>query len=198
MSAQERLLPCSVCSDTPHLSTCVPLLVSGEVIGSVHCQHPQPLTAADQRTIRDAVTQAAPVIGNLRNLAIAEFRAATDGLTGLPNRRAVEETLRRMTAQAARTMSPLAALMCDLDHFKQINDQYGHSRGDDVLAAVGTALTTVIRASDFAGRYGGEEFLILLPNTDGPGSRVIAEKIRTASRRYPFPASNGPSRSASE
>ena len=192
VSAQERLLPCSVCSKSPQLSTCVPLLVSGEVIGSVHATHPRPLTPADQRTIRDAVTQAAPVIGNLRNLAIAEFRAATDGLTGLPNRRDVEETLRRMTAQAARTMSPLAALMCDLDHFKHINDQYGHGRGDDVLAAVGAALATVIRASDFAGRYGGEEFLILLPNTDGPGSRAIAEKIRTSISALSIPGIERP------
>ena len=120
------------------------------------------------------------MIGNLRNLAIAELRAATDSLTGLPNRRAIADTIRRMVAQTTRTMRPLAALMCDLDHFKQINDQYGHGRGDDVLAAVGAAITSSIRVSDFAGRFGGEEFLVLLPDTDAVGAVALAEKIRSA------------------
>ena len=77
-------------------------------------------------------------------------------------------------------MTPLAALMCDLDHFKHINDRYGHGRGDDFLAAVGAALSSSIRASDFAGRYGGEEFIVLLPETDAGGALDLAEKIRAA------------------
>jgi diguanylate cyclase (GGDEF)-like protein len=179
-SDQAELLPCPVCSDCPALTSCVPLIVSGEVIGSVLSNHQQPLTDTDHRAMRDAVTQAAPVIGNLRNLAVAELRAATDGLTGLPNRRAIEDTIRRMVAQTTRTMSPMAALMCDLDHFKNINDQYGHGRGDDVLAAAAAAISGSIRTSDFAGRYGGEEFIVLLPDTDEPGAVNIAEKIRSA------------------
>ena len=120
------------------------------------------------------------MLGNLRNLAIAELRSATDALTGLPNRRAIEDTLKRMVAQSSRTISPLAALMCDLDHFKHINDQFGHSSGDDLLAAVGVALTDTVRASDFVGRYGGEEFLILLPATAIARACEIAEKLRAA------------------
>jgi diguanylate cyclase (GGDEF)-like protein len=177
---QGSLLACSVCSGCPSLTTCTPLIVGGEVIGSVLADHSQPLNDTEQRSIREAVTQAAPVIGNLRNLAIAELRAETDGLTGLPNKRAIQDTIRRMVAQSMRTNSPLAALMCDLDHFKHINDQYGHGRGDDVLAAVGAAITGSIRVSDFAGRYGGEEFIVLLPDTDGPGALALAEKIRHA------------------
>jgi diguanylate cyclase (GGDEF)-like protein len=179
-SAQNDLLPCPVCSGCSGFTTCVPLIVSGEVIGSVLSDHPQPLTETGQRSIRDAVTQAAPVIGNLRNLAVAELRAATDSLTGLPNRRAIQDTFRRMVAQASRTMSPLAALMGDLDHFKQINDQYGHGRGDDVLAATAAAMSASIRDSDFAGRFGGEEFIVLLPDTDAAGAFTIAEKVRAA------------------
>ena len=175
-----NLLACSVCSRCPGRSTCTPLVVGGEVIGSVLANHERPLDGNDQRAIREAVTQAAPVIGNLRNLAIAEMRAATDGLTGLPNRRAIQDTIRRMIAQASRTMTPLAALMCDLDHFKQVNDRYGHGRGDDLLAAVGAALSSSIRASDFAGRFGGEEFIVLLPETDVPGALALAEKVRAA------------------
>jgi diguanylate cyclase (GGDEF)-like protein len=177
---EDELLSCSVCSGCPEMTTCTPLTVGGEVIGSVLAQHEIVLTETNQRAIRDAVTLAAPVIGNLRNLAIAELRAATDSLTGLPNRRAIADTIRRMVAQTTRTMRPLAALMCDLDHFKQINDQYGHGRGDDVLAAVGAALSSSIRVSDFAGRFGGEEFLVLLPDTDSVGAIALAEKIRSA------------------
>jgi diguanylate cyclase (GGDEF)-like protein len=156
------------------------LLVGGEVIGSVLADHPDVLADHERRAIRDSVIQAAPVLGNLRNLAIAELRAATDTLTGLPNRRAMQDTLRRMVAQAARTATPLAALMCDVDHFKQVNDRFGHGRGDDMLAALGAALSSTLRASDFASRFGGEEFFILLPATDADGAYVMAEKIRAA------------------
>ncbi|MHB8492629.1 MAG: GGDEF domain-containing protein [Solirubrobacteraceae bacterium] len=120
----------------------------------------------------------APVLGNLRNLAVAELRAATDALTGLPNHRMVQETARLMAAQAGRNVTPLAVLALDLDHFKRVNDVYGHGKGDDVLAAVGTALSSAVRDSDFVGRNGGEEFLVLLPDTGQEGTRLAAEKIR--------------------
>jgi diguanylate cyclase (GGDEF)-like protein len=71
----------------------------------------------------------------------------------------------------------LSAIAFDLDHFKQINDSYGHGRGDDVLASVGAVLSETVRSSDFVGRNGGEEFIILLPNTDTPHATAVAEKI---------------------
>jgi diguanylate cyclase (GGDEF)-like protein len=120
------------------------------------------------------------VLANLRNLAFAETRALTDALTGLANKRSIEDTLKRMSAQAGRSLSPLAAVMLDLDHFKQINDLFGHDRGDDVLAAVGLTITQVLRDSDFAGRYGGEEFLVLLPDTNREGALETAERLRAA------------------
>ena len=177
--AQPPLVPCQVCAVTGRAS-CEPLLVGGEVIGSVLVQHAQPLTADDSKRITDSVSQAAPVLANLRNLALAEFRANNDGLTGVPNKRALHDTLKRMVAQAARSISPLAAVMLDLDHFKQVNDVYGHEKGDEVLAAVGAVLRDTLRESDFVGRYGGEEFLILLPDTDRAGATVVAETIRAA------------------
>jgi len=116
----------------------------------------------------------------LRNLAIAELRAATDGLTGLPNKRSVTDTLKRMFAQASRTGTPLTLVLLDLDHFKEINDRHGHPVGDLVLANVGAVLRTALRAGDFAGRNGGEEFALLLPDTDISAGYEIAQRVRAA------------------
>jgi diguanylate cyclase (GGDEF)-like protein len=174
------LIHCSLCSRADGCSTCQPLLVGGEVLGATLVCHPEPLADSDHAAISAAVGQAGPVLANLRNLALARFRAATDALTGLPNSREVQDTIKRMAAHATRTLSPLAALMLDLDHFKQINDTYGHALGDDVLAALGTTVRAALRESDFVGRYGGEEFVILLPDTAHEEAEVVAEKIRAA------------------
>jgi diguanylate cyclase (GGDEF)-like protein len=85
-----------------------------------------------------------------------------------------------MVAHASRAGAPLAAVLLDLDHFKQINDTYGHVKGDEALAAVGAVVTTSLRESDFAGRYGGEEFVLLMPDTPAAGARTIGEKLRRA------------------
>jgi diguanylate cyclase (GGDEF)-like protein len=177
---REPLQLCAVCGAGEGASLCVPTLVGGEVIGTVLAQTPRPVGAEDRRQIEDAVGQAAPVIANLRNLAVAERRASTDALTGLANARAVQEALPRMLAQAGRQASPLSAVMLDLDHFKSINDTHGHQTGDETLAAVGHLLRRVVRASDLAGRWGGEEFVLLLPDTDATGAAVLAEKVRAA------------------
>jgi diguanylate cyclase (GGDEF)-like protein len=176
----EPLLTCELCGIVDSSSTCVPSLVGGEVIGSVLVQHPSPLDDAEKRRVGESMTQASPVLANLRNLALSETRALTDALTGLPNRRSIDDTLKRMAAHAGRTSTPLSVVLFDLDHFKQINDVYGHEKGDEVLAAVGTVVTSTLRASDFAGRFGGEEFALLLPDTDGAGAVEAAEKLRVA------------------
>jgi diguanylate cyclase (GGDEF)-like protein len=178
--APEALMQCGVCGKVEGAVACDPLLVGGEVIGSVLVNTPTPIGDADDKRLLDTVVQAAPVLANLRNLAIAELRAATDSLTGLPNSRAVRDTVKRLAALAGRTAEPLAAAMLDLDHFKQINDSFGHERGDDVLAAVGAVLREQLRDSDFVGRLGGEEFVVLLPATDRDGAVAAAEKIRAA------------------
>jgi diguanylate cyclase (GGDEF)-like protein len=177
---REPLTRCEVCGTTGRRTTCKPLLVGGEVIGSVLLEHPEPLLPHQAAAMGDSVSQAAPVLANLRDLALAESRASTDGLTALPNQRAVKETVKRMVAQTSRALAPLSAIMLDLDHFKQINDTYGHGRGDDALAAVGAVLSDTVRASDFVGRNGGEEFIVLLPDTDADAAHIVAEKIRAA------------------
>ena len=181
------LLECELCGREASESTCVPLSVSGEVIGSVLVEHARLLHGDEHRRIEDTVSQAGPTLANLRNLALAEARAATDSLTGLPNRRAVQEALKRMIAQAGRTLAPMSVLVLDLDHFKQINDTYGHDRGDAVLAAVGDVLAGALRTSDFVGRNGGEEFVALLPETGADGALEAAEKLRAAIARVTLP-----------
>jgi diguanylate cyclase (GGDEF)-like protein len=174
------LVRCGLCGEMDGYRACTPLLVSGEVIGSVLVNRPRELEDGDIGRIKDSVTQAAPVLANLRNLAISELRAATDALTGLPNARAVKDVLNRLVAQASRMVWPLSAVLFDLDHFKQINDTFGHPKGDEVLAAVGATLLSVMRESDFCGRYGGEEFVMLLPATDLEAGAQVAERVRAA------------------
>jgi len=184
------LLSCPVCAPVPGTSCCVPLTVGGEVIGSVLLSRPEPYSEAEEQRIRESVGQAAPVLANLRNLAVAEIRAATDGLTGLPNKRAVTDALKRTFAQAATTQAPLSLLLLDLDHFKQVNDQRGHQVGDQVLANVGATLRNVLRARDFAGRNGGEEFAVLLPDTSITEALEIAERVRVAVAEISLPGSD--------
>jgi diguanylate cyclase (GGDEF)-like protein len=179
-STRSALLSCPVCTACPGASSCMPLVVGGEVIGSVLLSRPAPYGEAEEERIRESVSQAAPVLANLRNLAIAEIRAATDGLTGLPNKRAIADALKRMFARASTTRTPLALLLLDLDHFKHVNDQRGHPVGDQVLANVGAVLRSTLRPQDFAGRSGGEEFAVLLPGTDTRAALAIAERVREA------------------
>jgi diguanylate cyclase (GGDEF)-like protein len=184
------LLSCAVCSPCLGASSCVPLVVGGEVIGSVLLVRPAPSDEADEQRIRESVSQAAPVLANLRNLAIAEVRAATDGLTGLPNKRAVTDALKRTFAQASTTRSPLALLLLDVDHFKKVNDTRGHAVGDQVLANIGAVIRSVLRFRDFAGRNGGEEFAILLPDTQVRVALPIAERVRAAIAEISLPGSD--------
>ncbi len=184
------LLSCPVCGPVPGASSCVPLTVGGEVIGSVLLCRPARYSEAEEQRIRESVGQAAPVLANLRNLAVAEIRAATDGLTGLPNKRAVTDALKRTFAQATTTKAPIALLLADLDHFKQINDQRGHAVGDQVLANVGAVLRGALRSRDFAGRNGGEEFAVLLPDTEIAAALEIAERIRAAIAEISLPGSD--------
>ncbi|NGZ86585.1 GGDEF domain-containing protein [Duganella aceris] len=107
-----------------------------------------------------------------------EELATTDELTGLHNRRSLLHRLKFETARAKRFRSPLSAVMIDLDHFKQINDDHGHAVGDQVLANVGRLLRESVRVIDIPGRYGGEELCVILPNTPLEGACKFAETLR--------------------
>ncbi len=108
-----------------------------------------------------------------------ERLSETDGLTRLANRRQFDRVLAREYAHYRRTNAPLSVLMIDVDHFKRVNDHYGHAMGDDYLRAVARALERgVPRTTDLVARYGGEEFACVLPDTDADSARAVAERIR--------------------
>lgn len=114
----------------------------------------------------------------LTELSRMRHLAATDALTNLPNRRAFTEALRRELARAARSGVPLALVMFDIDDFKRINDTFGHAIGDEVLRLLARCATAATRKGDLLGRVGGDEFLLLLPETDATDARAIGERIR--------------------
>ncbi len=113
------------------------------------------------------------------------YFAAHDGLTGLVNRRALVRAAQRDVAHAVRTHQPYALMMMDIDHFKAINDQHGHMAGDRVLCHVAELLRARLRAQDMVGRYGGEEFVVLLPGTALHDAVVLAEVLRSAVEQAP-------------
>jgi diguanylate cyclase len=112
--------------------------------------------------------------------ALLMAQAMEDALTALPNRRAADLSLRQMLAQHRREGRDMALLLGDVDHFKRVNDTHGHAVGDQVLKAVAAALRGGLREGDFAARFGGEEFVVLLPGTDAAGAAVVGDKLRAA------------------
>jgi diguanylate cyclase (GGDEF)-like protein len=113
--------------------------------------------------------------------------AATDPLTGLANRRSLDQALHHEWFRAQRSGQPLSLLMIDIDHFKAFNDRHGHRGGDDALRSVAKVIDThVRRPADLVARYGGEEFSVILAETDSAGARQIAEKIRMAVEQLPL------------
>jgi two-component system, cell cycle response regulator len=136
-----------------------------------------------------AVIQRAQMVeSTMADNARLEQLAQTDPLTQLLNRRALTERINAEMERALRYDSTMALLMIDLDHFKSVNDTYGHLVGDDVLRDVAQLLQDTIRTSDIVARYGGEEFLVLLPETDDEGAESFAERIRAAVEGHGFAA----------
>ena len=119
-----------------------------------------------------------------RRLDDTRREALTDGLTGLANRRHFDETIQALAGQAMNDGMELSLLFIDIDHFKEVNDQWGHLVGDQVIQLVATTLRERLRARDFAARYGGEEFAILLPATPLPEAAAIGDRLREAFARH--------------
>ncbi|MBQ0944811.1 diguanylate cyclase [Ideonella sp. 4Y16] len=156
---------------------CTPLYVEGELLGVLHVH-------ARETTEADAVRQRSELFGEVVKLGLSNLRlreslreqALRDALTGLPNRRLFDETLPRELARCVRAGQPLTLAVVDVDHFKGINDSHGHEVGDRVLQAVAQALQQCIRTSDLASRYGGDEFMCLLPGMSAADARLRFER----------------------
>lgn len=164
-------------------SLCVPLTVYGETLG-LFCLAGR-TESEEHRVSRDrlAVTVSEAIklcLSNLRLQAKLREQAIQDPLTGLANRRYLEESLPRELHRASRAQTALCVAMLDLDHFKRFNDTHGHGPGDSLLRAVGRVLTEKLRKSDIACRYGGEEFVLVLPNSSLADIFQRIEGIRLA------------------
>jgi len=121
-----------------------------------------------------------------------EELATTDGLTSLYNKRALIDVAVQKVKSAARFARPLSVLVCDIDHFKRVNDTHGHDVGDIVIKGLGEVLRKVKRDTDAVGRFGGEEFVVVCEETDERGACQLAERIRTELSATNFPTELGP------
>jgi diguanylate cyclase (GGDEF)-like protein len=147
---------------------------------------------AEQRmTANSLASHAAIALENARLHRIVERQALVDGLTGIANRRHCEDTLTAEIARADRLGTPLTLVLADLDDFKLVNDVHGHATGDDVLREFAAVLRQTVRDTDVAGRWGGEEFLLLLPGTDAEGGANLGDRVRTALHERSFLGRDG-------
>ena len=162
---------------------CVPLLAHDRVVGTLNVYRVgvnRAFSDAEVALVERFATMAALAYEAARQREHLRHQAATDGLTGLLNHRGTQERLRREIEAAAASGRPLSVVVVDLDHFKRINDSYGHAEGDKVLAATAAKLRSVVREGDAVGRLGGEEFVLVLPGVAGEAAAEAAERARTA------------------
>jgi diguanylate cyclase (GGDEF)-like protein/PAS domain S-box-containing protein len=181
VTAGDSTARCAHALGVKHMYLCIPILAQGETLGILHLQATDDVPQLNASELSFKTTFAAQVglsIANIRLREALRTQSVRDALTGLYNRRYLEETLEREMRRAARAAHSLGILMIDLDHFKKFNDTYGHDAGDAVLRETGVSLTKGIRAEDFVCRFGGEEFVVILPTADPETSRARAERLR--------------------
>jgi diguanylate cyclase (GGDEF)-like protein len=157
---------------------CFPLIVAGTAIGAMGLSPAPPLTEAQRSVLAAAAALLAASVKNAELFFEVHENSVRDTLTGCFNRRHSMEVLDLELRRARRARSAFSLVMFDLDHFKTINDRFGHLCGDTVLAHVGQRMKAVLRGSDAKCRYGGEEFLVLLPDTPLAGAYRVAETLR--------------------
>jgi len=166
---------------------CMPVQGQGQVLGLLHitvdvdARSQRPARDAEQR-LRAMTDRVGPALANLKLRDALREMALRDGLTGLYNRRYLEDALNRELHRAERSGKPVSVVMIDIDHFKRFNDKFGHDAGDFVLSAVARTIAKSIRPSDIACRYGGEELAVVLAEADLECGRARAEHMRLAIR----------------
>jgi diguanylate cyclase (GGDEF)-like protein/PAS domain S-box-containing protein len=160
---------------------CLPMVAQGDALGVLRLQCRDASSCMDESKKQLAMTVAEHMTLALSNLLLREtlhHQSIRDALTGLYNRRYLEEALEREIYRAARHQRPLGVIMLDVDHFKRFNDEFGHDAGDALLREMGTFLKTKSRQTDIACRYGGEEFLVILPEASLDATAQKAEQLR--------------------
>lgn len=171
-----------------HDSLLVPVATDNSVIALMRIvRSSKPSFSTDELQFLEAIaSQTALALEKVKLIAFLENLSITDELTGIANRRHFEWRLAEEIERARRYQYPLSALMLDLDHFKQINDTYGHQVGDAVLQQFAQRLKRTLRRTDFLARYGGEEFIILAPQTSSDRALILAERLRRAVDESPM------------
>ncbi|HEX3436540.1 MAG TPA: diguanylate cyclase, partial [Pseudacidobacterium sp.] len=169
-------------STPPENYLCMPLTAHGDTLGILYVACPTVQAAAQlearMETLRSTAKMAAVFIGSLNLRARLEHQSIRDGVTNLFNRHFMEISLEREIRRASRSNAELTVLMLDVDHFKQFNDTFGHEAGDYVLRKVAEVFSNAVRAEDMVCRYGGEEFVMILPETGIDSAIERAEEIR--------------------
>ncbi|HAT9717763.1 TPA: diguanylate cyclase [Legionella pneumophila subsp. pneumophila] len=168
-------------AEQPELSLlCVPLMAQNDIYGLLYLEVGLEFDENQQLLITAFAELTALALANVRLRENLRYQSIRDPLTGLYNRRYLEDFLFKQLHQAERTKASFAILMLDLDHFKKINDTFGHDAGDLVLKELGQILNSDIRLGDIAARYGGEEFVLLLYDIDAQAAKMKAENLRSA------------------
>jgi diguanylate cyclase (GGDEF)-like protein len=170
----------------PEAYTCVPLAAQGEVIGILHVQFgpyrggAAACSDAEMNVIKATAQHLALALANLGLREKLFERATRDNLTGLYNRHYMREWFEQELLRAGRHRRSIGMIMVDVDHFKRVNDTFGHDAGDLLLCELAAVIRRIARSSDVACRHGGEEFLLLMPDATLAGTRYKAEKLRRA------------------
>ena len=165
----------------------IPLVAAGERFGTLELVGDS-FSKEARMNAASLAAHAVVALENARLHGMVERQALVDGLTGLANRRAAADALHAEAARAERLETPLSVVLADLDGFKDVNDVHGHAVGDQVLKAFADVLRETVRESDVAGRWGGEEFLLLLPGADLDGGAQFAERVRDGLARIRIPS----------
>ena len=174
----------------------LPLLMHRDVLGTLVLGSNEPGGfGADVRLILQVLSRHISVsLANARMVKRLEELATTDGLTGLLNKRALTEMAKQKLRSAQRFKKPLSVLVCDLDHFKRVNDTYGHDVGDRVIVGFADVLRRTKRETDHVGRFGGEEFVVVCEQTDPDGAELLARRVRQELAATTFVTQDGPLR----
>ena len=171
----------------------IPLKMGDNVLGVMNLSRSNTggFSESETRLLGLLADQAAVAISNASLHQIISHKAYSDTVTGLPNRRALDERIERELLNARRTDQPFCLLMMDLDGFKNVNDTYGHGVGDQVLRVFFSYMGQGLRSSDFLARYGGDELTLIMSNTNLQAAQLVTEKLNEKVQKFFFPAPNG-------